>query len=260
MDYFEKIEKRPSDDMLWNVPEKKQGTVNIVGGNIQSFRTEIKVSEFLAEKYPIENLNVVLPDALKNQLPALPNFKFLKSTDSGSFMDEKELLEVFNSADYNLVLGDLSKNSVTGKALASAYHFAEKPLILTRDAVDLMINNQPEKNLMNENIVYFASMVQLQKLLRAVYYPKMLLLSQSLVQVADVLHKFTLSYPVSIITLHGEQVLVTKNGTVKAISLEKTGYSPIMFWQGELAAKIMALNLYNPERFIDATVSAIISK
>jgi hypothetical protein len=260
MDYFEKIEEKPGDDMFWNVPEKKQGTVNVVGGNTQSFRTEIKVSEFLASQYPIENLNVVLPDVLKNQLPTLPNFRFLKSTDSGSFMDEKELLEVINSADYNLVLGDMSKNTVTGKALASACHFAEKPLILTRDAVDLLINNQPEKNLMNENIVYFASMAQLQKLLRAVYYPKMLLLSQSLVQAADVLHKFTLSYPISIITLHNEQVLVAKNGAVKAVSLEKTGYSPIMFWHGELAAKILALNLYNPERFMDATISAIFSK
>lgn len=259
MDYFEKIEKKPKEELTWNIPEKKSGSVNVIGGNSKSFKTEVKVAEYLGDKYPIENLKLVLPDALKKQLPPLPNFSFLESTESGSFKNEKELASVFNSADFNLVLGDLSKNSVTGKALASAYHFAEKSVVLTRDAVDVFIENRPEYNLMNENLIYFASMAQLQKLLKAVYYPKMLLLSQSLVSVADILHKFTLSYPVSMITLHNEQILVAKNGIVKAVKLEKSGYSPIMIWQGELAAKIVALNLYNPNRFIDATISGIFS-
>ena len=98
----------------------------------------------------------------------------------------------------------------------------------------------------------------MQKILRAVYYPKMLLLSQSLVQVVEVLHKFTLSYPVSIVTLHNGQILVAKDGVVKAVSMEKSGYLPIMIWSGELAAKIVALNLYNPNNFIKATIAAIL--
>ena len=85
----------------------------------------------------------------------------------------------------------------------------------------------------------------------------MLLLSQSLVQVAEVLHKFTLSYPVSIITLHNNQILVAKGGEISAMPIEETGYSPIMIWGGELAAKIAALNLFNPHNFIKATISAL---
>ena len=257
MDFFQKIEKKPEEELTWNIPEKKSGSVNIVGGNSQSFKTEIKVAEFLGEKYPVEKINVVFPDVLKKQLPPLPNFLFLESTDSGSFKNEKELTDVFNAADYNLVLGDLSKNTITGKALASAYHFSEKPIVLTRDAVDSFSENRPDYNLINENIILFASIIQLQKLLRAVYYPKMLLLTQSLVQVTEVLHKFTLSYPVSMITLHNEQILIAKNGEVRAVALANSGYSPIKFFQGELAGKILALNLYNPNNFIDATVSAI---
>ena len=46
MDYFEKIEKKPSDDLSWNIPEQKRGTVNIIGGNSQNFRTEVKIAEF----------------------------------------------------------------------------------------------------------------------------------------------------------------------------------------------------------------------
>ena len=257
MDYFEKIEQKPEEELTWNIPEKKQGTVNIVGGNSQSFKSEIKVTEFLSTEYPIEILNVVLPDALKNKLPPLPNFKFLKSTDSGSFADEKEIAGIFNSGDFNLLLGDLSKNSITGKAILGACKKSEKPILVTRDAVDLLTEKINETSLMNENIIIFASMAQLQKLLRAVYYPKMLLLSQSLVQVSEVLHKFTLSYPVSIITLHNEQILIAKNGNVKAVPIVKSGYLPMMFFQGELASKIIALNLFNPNNFIDATIAAI---
>ena len=257
MDYFEKVEKKSGDDLNWNIPEKKQGIVNVIGGNSQSFKTEVKISEFLNSKYPIETINTVLPDALKTQLPALPNFKFLSSTDSGSFADEKELLGTFNSGDYNILLGDLSKNAITGKAIVNACKKTEKPIVITRDAIDLLSENMNETCLMNENLILFGSLVQLQKLLRAIYYPKMLLLSQSLIQVVEVLHKFTLSYPVSIITLHNNQILIAKNGNVKSVPIEKSGYSPMMLFQGELAAKVAALNMFNPNNFIDATVTAI---
>ena len=110
---------------------------------------------------------------------------------------------------------------------------------------------------MNENLIFMASVAQLQKLLRAVYYPKMLLMSSSLVQVAEVLHKFTLSYPVAIVTLHNGQVLVARSGVVKAVELEKTGYSALTFWNGEMAAKIVGVNLYNPNQFIEASICGI---
>ena len=234
MDYFEKIEGNPYEDLKWNVPERKQGIVNIVGGNAQRFRDEVKVAEFLGGTYPVEIVRLVLPDALKGKLPEMPNFVFLPSSDSGSFAESQELLDVFNTADYNLVLGDLSRNAVTGRAVASACRSAEKMTLLTRDSVDLLAENIPDRWLMNENIIVMASVTQLAKLLRAVYYPKMLLMSSSLVQVAEVLHKFTLSYPVGVVTLHNGQVLVAHNGLVKAVGL--SGYSPMTFWRGEAAA------------------------
>ena len=258
MEYFEKIEKNPYGDLLWNVPERKQGVVNIIGGNKQRFRDEVKVAEFLGVNYPLQEVKVVMPEALRGKLPDLPNFVFLPSTDSGSFDESQEVLDIFGAADCNLVLGDLSKNAVTGKALASACRSVEKMTLLTRDAVDLLAENSPERWLMNENIVVFGSIMQLQKLLRAVYYPKMLLASQSLVQVSEVLHKFTLSYPVGVVTLHDGQILVAKDGTVKAVAILSSEYSPVRFWSGELAAKIVAMNLYNPSQFIPATVCGIL--
>lgn len=258
MEYFEKVEENIAKDLLWNIPERKQGVVNVIGGNSQNFRTPVKVAEYLTEKYPVETVNLILPDALKSKLPPMPNFKFLESTETGSFADSTELAANINNGEYNLLIGDLSKNAITGKAVVGACTSSEKPMLLTRDAVDLVADNNPEEVLLNEKLVIFGSLAQMQKLLRAVYYPKMLLLSQSLVQVTEVLHKFTLSYPVGIVTLHNGQILIAKDGMVKAVPMEKSGYSPIMLWSGELAAKIVALNLYNPNDFISATIAAIL--
>ena len=257
MDYFSKTRKLGNDDLSWNIPERKQGIVNVVGGNSKNFESEVRISEYLGQKYPIEKLSTVLPDALKSELPPLDNFVFLSSTNSGSFMAADEMLATLNSGEYNLLFGDLSKNSVTGKEVARACEEAEKPVLITRDAVDIVADNMGTGLLLNENLILMASMPQLIKILRAAYYPKMLLLSQPLLQVVEVLHKFTLSYPVAIVTLHNEQVLISKNGVVRAIALSQIGCSPIGFWHGEKAADILALNLYNPNQFINATVTAL---
>ena len=257
MDYLHKIDQNPYRDLYWNMPERKQGVVGVVGGNSQSFRISVSVAETLTTKYPIKTVNLILPDVLKNTLPPLDGLIFLPSTDSGSFADEKSLTEAINATDFSLMIGDLSKNSITAKAVGGACQSSEKPLLITRDGVDLLTTEVTEKTLMNENLIIFASMAQLQKLFRAVYYPKVLLLSQSLVQVAEALHKFTLSYPVSIITLHNGQILVAKNGVVNVVPLEKSEYSPLTIWNGELAAKIAAVNLYNPNNFLAATTAAL---
>ena len=86
------------------------------------------------------------------------------------------------------------------------------------------------------------------------------MLSQSLVQIAEAFHKFTLSFPVQMVSLHMGQILIAKNGRVVAIPLEKTAYSPLTLWSGELAGKISAMNLYNPERFVEATVAGVFYK
>ena len=193
MEYFEKLEKNPYEDLKWNIPERKQGTVNIIGGNAQRFRDEVKIAEVLEREYPVETVRLVLPEALRGKLPELPNISFLPATESGGFDESQGLIDIFGTGDFNLVLGDLSRNNVTGKAVASACVSSEKMTLITRDAIDLLTENRPERWLMNENLILMGSVMQLTKLLRAVYYPKMLLASQSLVQVSEVLHKFTLS-------------------------------------------------------------------
>ena len=257
MDFFQKIDQKPTPDLTWNLPEQRQKTVKIIGGNSNHFRTEIKTAEFLYNHYPVEYPILVFPDSLKSQLPDLPKVIYIGSTESGSFGDKHDLDNVMATTDYNLLLGDLSKNNITAEIIHDALKDPACPTLIIRDAVDLIADYQPEPILQNPQVIFFASMPQLQKLFRALYYPKMLLLSQSLVQVADALHKFTLSYPTKIITLHNEQILIASSGEVKAVPLAKSGYLPLTFWNGELSAKIVALNLFNPNNFVNATICAL---
>ena len=257
MDYWKKIDKNPYEDLYWNIPERPEGQVNIIGGNSKSFNAEARVAERLGRDYQFQKLNIVLPNALEKQLPKFDNFVFLSSTDSGSFSSSDELSKVINEADFNLLLGDFSKNQITKQAVTSACISSEKPSLIYRDTIDLITGSDGTKLLMNENLILFASVAQLKNLFQAIYYPKVVLLTMSTMQLADTLHKFTLSYPASLITFHNGQILIAQNGEVYSIPLENTPYSPITLWTGQLAGNIAAMNLFMPNNFIKATIAAI---
>ena len=256
MDFFEKLSNNPYEDLFWNLPEQKKGRVNIIGGSSSSFQSAIRTAEWLQKNEPIEEVSVILPDSLQADLAGLPNLEFLPSTDSGSFSGDG-LADTFATADYNLLIGDLSRNTRTGQAISRAAAESTKPLLITRDAIDLLADHQPAAALANANLSLLATLAQLQKLLRAVFYPKMLTLSMPLTQVAETLHKFTLSYPVGIVTFHAGLILVAHGGKVKAVPLSSSGFTPLTLWSGQLAAKIITLNLFNPSNFLPATIAAI---
>ena len=260
MDYWQKIEKNPYDDLYWNIPEQRRGSINVIGGNSGQFRTSVKVAEFLARAYPIKEVRTVLPDVLASKLPPVEGLVFLTSTESGSFADADELITTFREAEWNLLVGDLSKNSITERAVREAVARAARPVVVTRDTVDMLATPGVDMTLMNENLILMGSMVQITKIFRAAYYPKMLTLSAPITQIVEALHKFTLSYPTNIITLHNGQVLVAADGKVASVGIETTGYSSFMLWSGECAAKIVALNLYNPGKFVEATVAGLLAK
>lgn len=243
-------------DLSWNIPEQKTGTFNIIGGNSGSFSTVIHTAEYLAKSFPIKKLNILLPNTLKNKVPPFPDITFLPSTDSGSF-DKSPLLNDFvGSADSSIFVGDLSKNSATCVAISDAIKQSNKPVLLTRDAIDLVL---PEMSNLceRENLILVASLAQLQKVFRAVYYPKVLLLSMPLLPIIEALHKFTLSYPVTILTYANEQIIVASNGKITTTPLEKTKFTPISILNGNLAAAISANNYFSPKKPLEAATFSI---
>ena len=259
MDYLRKYDDNPYSDLLWNVPERHLGTVNVIGGNSSNFRTPVKVAESMAHSYPVKTVNLVFPDSLRAKLPPLDNVIYLSSTDSGSLSSADELSQIMNSADYNLIIGDLSRNSITEAAISGACLSSDAPVIINRDAVDLIAPSASPALFMNEKLTFLATIPQLQKIFHALYYPKVLMASQSLLQVADAIHKFTLSYPVQIITLHNSEIIIAKNGNIHLVPLDKTKFTPLSFWFGEAANCILIVNLFNPNNFEQATVAALMS-
>ncbi len=277
--YWTRQDKPLFQDLDWNIPEQKSGHVTIIGGNSQNFANVIKISEFLGNRFPIKTIKTILPDSLRNNLPpALPNITFLPSTPSGSFDRSPLLAEHLQDTDFIFLAGDLTKNSITAVALAetfktilgepdttdlsavfsksSSQNSADHPKILvTRDSADLLIAES--ENLLLNGAIFVVSLVQLQKIFRAVYYPKVLMLSSPLIQIIETLHKFTLSYPATILTFHENQIIVAHGGKIVTTPLEQTTYSPITLWSGELASKVVAMNLWNPTQPLEATSAAI---
>ncbi|MBQ3464436.1 hypothetical protein IJH27_01230 [Candidatus Saccharibacteria bacterium] len=244
-------------DLAWNFPEQKSGSLAIIGGNSSAFTTEVKISEYLSKTFPMINeVKNLFPDALKKSFPSLPTLDFFPSTDSGSFADSSELRSALQKTDLSLFLGDFSKNSATSIAISNLIKTTPGNIVLARDSVDLVLR-EAESFIDRENLIILASMAQLQKLFRALYYPKVLLLSEPLFPVVETLHKFTLSYSCTLLTFHDGKILLASHGKIVSICLENTDYTPISLWSGELAAKISAFFLFNPKKPLESCLAGL---
>ncbi len=243
-------------DLSWNIPEQKTGTLNLIGGNSSNFSSVIHAAEYLSKTFPIKKINILLPESLKSKIPPFPDITFLPATESGSF-DKSPLLNDFvNSADFSIFIGDVSKNSATSIALSESIKNTSKPALLTRDAIDAILPEMPSL-IERDNLFLVGSLAQIQKVFRAVYYPKVLLLSMPILQIIEALHKFTLSYPTTILTFHAGQIIVANHGLITTTPIEKTGFTPISLWSGNLAINVSAMNHFTPGKPLDATTFAI---
>lgn len=257
LDYWQKQLKPLYADLTWNLPEQKTGTASVIGGNLQSFSNVVRTAEFLSRHFPLQHVSTILPSALRDKLPAMENVNFTPSTTSGSFAKSYELERYVSESNLTLLAGDFSKNAETAIALADATRQSEQLLVITRDSVDLLAPAAAQL-LAHPHLIVIASMVQLQKIFRSVYYPRMIMLSQPLLPVLETLHKFTLSYPVALITFHQDNIIVASHGNITTTPLNLTNYSPLTLWSGQLAAKIAAFNLYNSTKPLEASTAAIL--
>ncbi len=265
--YWQKPLASDFQNLLWNLPERKTGHILNLGGNQQNFATVIKNSEFLATKFPFQTVTTLLPDALKNKLPPVPNLLFAPSTETGSFAHSDaatpplvSLASAVESSDITLLSGDFSKNSATAIALAQTLqNHPSQPFILARDSIDLLASSAADF-INSSHLSLIASLAQLQKLLRALYYPKMLLLSMPLLPVVEILHKFTLSYPCLILTFHAENIILAQNGQVFTVPISSTSYTPLSLWSGQLACRVAALSLWNPQNQLGAATAALFER
>ena len=244
-------------DIEWSKPERRDqaGHLGIIGGNKLGFAG-------VAEAYSgaltsgVGQVRVLLPDVLRKTIPSqITDTVFAATNPSGSLATDAlpEMRALGAWAGGVLLVGDAGRNSETAIAYERFIGEYDGQLTLTRDAIDLIKAN-PQLIVNRPNTLYVASFAQTQKLFQGVYYPKMLTFSMQLSQFVDALHKFTITYPLTIASLHKEHLVITHGGQVVTQEWD----SPMRIWRGETATRMASYCLWNPSKPLEACATAVI--
>ncbi|MBQ8157356.1 hypothetical protein IJ102_03140 [Candidatus Saccharibacteria bacterium] len=230
-------------------PEQRRlaGKILVIGGNKGAFFAVAQVAR-VAHEIGVGECRILLPDSLKNTIPTSGDVYFAEAETSGAF-GQKSLAEMRRQAawaDAVVLVGDVGRNGETSVVLVEFLADLDKPVYLARDAVDVVMSDAMNWALREQSTVMLLTMPQLQKLLRALYYPKVVTLSMPTNQLVELLHKFTLSYAMVVTTLHNEQLLVAERGEVVSMPLGESYLTPISLFDGSLVLKFAALSLWNP--------------
>jgi NAD(P)H-hydrate repair Nnr-like enzyme with NAD(P)H-hydrate dehydratase domain len=246
-------------DIEWSKPEVRSmsGKLGIVGGNKLGF-AGVAEAYSVASSAGVGQIRVLLPDILKKTIPAtITDTMFAPTNPSGSLTKDAstDLATLGAWADGILMIGDAGRSSETAILYEQFLHDYTGQLIITRDAIDL-VKNSSKALVERPNTLLIASFAQLQKLFQSVYYPKVLTFSMQLTNLVEALHKFTITYPVTIAVLHRETFIVAHQGAIVTTPWD----NPMNIWRGNTAAKAATYWLWSPTKPLEATSTAIIAK
>lgn len=243
-------------DIEWSKPERRDqaGRLGIIGGHKQGF-AGVAAAYTVAHQTGVGQVRVLLPDALKKTIPStITDTVFAPTTASGSLSQEaladmQALAEYSNSA---LLVGDAGRNAETALVYEQFIDQYSGPLTITRDSIDL-VKNSAHLLVERPNTLIVASFAQAQKLLQAVYYPKILTFNLPLLQVVEIMHKFTITYPSTLAVLHREHMIMAHDGRV----VTQPWDSPMRIWRGETATQMASYWLWNTDKPLEAIATSI---
>lgn len=243
-------------DIEWSKPETRSqsGKLGIVGGNKLGF-AGVAEAYSVALRSGVGQARVLLPDVLKKTIPkTITDTVYGPTNISGSLTKEAiaEMSALGAWADEVLLIGDAGRSSETAILYEQFLQTYQGKLVITRDAIDL-VKNSARELIERPNTLLIVSFAQLQKIFQSVYYPKVLTFSMQLVQLVEAVHKFTITYPVTIAVLHKDHLVVAHQGEVVSTAWE----NPMAIWRGDVASKAAAYWLWNPGKPLEATVTAI---
>jgi len=247
-------------DIVWQKPEQRAlaGKLLIIGGNAHGFAAVAQAYQD-ALKAGAGECRVVLPDALKKAIdPLALDCQYVPTNASGGIT--KEALPVLKGAadwaDALLFIGDAGRNSETAIVYEQLLQaFPDKMTIITRDALDLLKNLWPEL-LQRPQTALIATFAQLQKIFQAVYYPKTLLFSMQLTNVVEALHKFSVTYPATVVTFHQNQLIAAQTGQVSSTPWENV----MMIWRGSVAARASVYAMQQPRQLFQAVTTSFVTE
>ncbi len=90
--------------------------------------------------------------------------------------------------------------------------------------------------------------------MQSVYYPKILSFSMQLMQLVETLHKFTITYPIGLVTFHQNQLIIAKGGEVVTQEFD----DPMMIWRGTTATRAACYLLWEPKKPLEAITASIL--
>ena len=246
-------------DIEWGKPEQKssRGRLGIIGGNKLGF-AGIAESYSTALNTGAGEVRVLLPDCLRKSIPpSMTDVIFAPCNPSGSLSRDAmpDLTALGTWASCLLLAGDAGRNSETAIAYSDLIRNYTGQLVITRDAVDL-VKNDSEALVNRPNTTLIVSFAQLQKLFQAVYYPKMLTFSMQLLQLVEAVHKFTVTYPVTIAVLHRDTLIVAHDGEVVTAKWE----TPLAIWRGITAARAATYLMWTPSQPLQAIATSLVTK
>lgn len=243
----------------WSKPEQRAqaGKLAIIGGNKLGF-AGVAESYGTALKTGAGEVRVLLPDVLRKTIPTnITDTVFGATNPSGSLaagaLGDMQALDAW--ATGILLVGDAGRNSETAILYENFILSCTTPLTITRDAVDL-VKNSASTLVERPNTLLVVSFAQLQKLFQSVYYPKILTFSMQLTSLVEALHKFTITYPVSIAVLHKEYLVVASNGDITSSQWE----NPMAIWRGQVATRAAVYWLWNPGSPLAPVTASLLSE
>lgn len=231
-----------------DAPEQRRfaGKILIIGGNRGQFFAVASALE-TAKKMGAGEVRALMPDSLRNQVPSTPELYFAPAEASGAF-GKASLEAIYRQAEWAdavILIGDCGKNAETSMAFAEFLNKSDKPVFITRDAIETVMPGATDWGLREAETGLFLTMPQLQKFLRAIYYPKVVTLTMPTNQLIETLHKFTLSYQMSVTTFHNGLIIAAQDGEVISQALTDTDYTPISLWGGQLLTRAVVARVWN---------------
>lgn len=251
------VDKPLYPDIEWSKPEQKSqsGRLGIVGGNKLGF-AGVAENYGVAISAGIGETRVLLPDALRKSIPLnMMDVVYGPTNQSGSLSNEalNEMRAIGAWSTGVLLIGDAGRNSETAILYENFVREYDGPLVITRDAIDLL-KNTCQILIDRSNTLLVVSFAQLQKIFQSVYYPKVLTFSMQLSNLVEAIHKFTITYPVTIMVFHQDTLLVANGGEVTSTPWAR----PLDIWRGQVATKAAVYWLWNPSKPLESVSASLL--
>lgn len=245
-------------DIEWSKPEQRSqsGRLGIIGGNKLGF-AGVAEAYGIARNAGVGEARVLLPDVLKKTVPAAITDALFGATNPSGGLAREALTEMKAMGEWStgiLLIGDAGRNSETAIVYEDFVRDYQGQLTITRDAFDLL-QNTLDLVVERPNTLVVLSFAQLQKLFRSVYYPKIMTFSMQLQQLVENLHKFTITYPITVTTFHQNHLIVAAGGQVTTTPWE----NPMAIWKGTVATQAAGYWLWNPGKPLESATASFVT-